>query len=350
MSDEKLERGVSMEVPIVILPEDPKDGVDYFPAQQMPPMQEQLASVEAPVPSVNVVVEQQRPSKFMRRAKMVGIGALAATVGIAGIQVKQWIDGWRNPFNGKSSHLVDLTIDAPETKVYENVYLNLAQMQSTFGLSLDTSLDRPGPFNCDTRTRHTGMKDEDDKITTTSNAGIIVDSLSVTRDGETVTAELSGNITLSETAVDYGENNINVKGATGGVDICVGTNEITKARGIVDVAVQEAGRVATGCALQDDAGYEIFKRGVRNFVANTDLAKGLDEEQLAGMEVEIANFSASADAIYGASVKSFRQAVDQVVGEYLAETDDHAEPNLNDRDLLNCAMHTISLATDAVQR
>ncbi len=305
-----------------------------------------------PSPAINVVVEQSRPGRFMRRAKMVGAIGLVGAVGIAGIQVKQWLDGLGNPFSPKSSHSVELAIEAPETEVYEDVYLNLARVESTFGISLDTSLDRPGPINCDTQTRHTGKEGEDDKITTTTNTGLVIESLAVTRDGDQITAEVSGGITMTDASVDYRDNVIDVRGASGGIDMCVGTNEITWARNILDIAVQETGSVAASCAMQDEAGRKVFESGIRSFIANTDLAGGQSAEELDDMRVEIEDYDVSVDAMYGNSVQGFRQAVDTVIQDYLEETEDgsHKDPEINDRDLLDCSKHDIRVAHEEAPR
>lgn len=304
---------------------------------------------EAAVTAVNLVVGHKHDGFFIRKAKVVGVVGLAAAVGIAGFQVKNWIEDIGDLFSGESSHSVDLSIDAPETEIFEDVYLNLARVDSTFAVTLATSLDRPGPFNCDTETKHTGKKNEDDKITTKTNAGIIVDMLSVTRSGDSVSVDVEGDLTMSEPAVDYKKNEIKVQGSSGGVDVCIGTNEITKARGIVDVAVQEAARVSTSCALQDEAGEEVFKKGVKAFISNTSLAQELSPDEIDNMEVNISDYKKSADAMYGVSAQEFRQVVGDKIADYLDETEKHKDPQFNNRDLLDCRKHNITFSSDEEQ-
>lgn len=304
------------------------------------------------IPEINVVVEQAKPGRFMRRVKAVGVIGLVGAVGVAGLQVKNWIEDIGNPFDSKSSHKVDLSIGAPKSGVFHEVYLNLGKITSTRSVSLDTSLDRGGILgfsNCDTRTRHTGKKDEDPKITSTTHAGIVIGSLSVRRKGEHVTAEASGDFTMTNPSVDFKDTVIDVHGPTGGMDACVGAHELTSARHIVDVAVQESGKVAASCAIQNEAGRQVFEDGIRSFVANTDLAKGLSAEELRNMSVTIDNYGVAAEAMYGRSVQEFRQEVDSVIKDYLKETDDHDAPKINDRDLLDCSKHKISVGDDGQQ-
>lgn len=298
-----------------------------------------------PVPQIDIVVATERGGKFMRNVKRVGVVGLVGAVGIAGLQVKQWVEDWRNPFGAPSEHKAELAVDAPQSEVFEDVYLNLATIESTFGVSLDTSLDRPGPFNCDTQTRHTGKKDEDDKITTSTHAGLEVDKLSVKREGDQVVASIEGDIVLTDPSVDYRRNSIAVEGMSGGVDVCIGTNEITWARNIVDTAVQGAGGVAASCAMQDESGEKVIKDGIRTFVASTDLADGLSEQEINDMDVVIDNYDTSSDAMYGKAVQAFRRDVGDVMQDYLDETKDgsHKKPEINDSDLLDCSKHKITI-------
>lgn len=299
----------------------------------------------APSPQIDIVVATERSGKFMRNVKRIGVVGLVGAVGIAGLQVKQWVEDWRNPFGAPSEHKAELTVDAPKSEVYEDVYLNLATIESTFGVSLDTSLDRPGPFNCDTQTRHTGKKGEDDKITASTHAGLEIEKLSVEREGDRVVASVGGDIVLTDPNVDYRKNSIDIEGMSGGVDVCIGTNEITWARNIVDIAVQGAGGVAASCAMQDDSGKKVFEDGIRSFVASTDLVDGLSEQGINDMEVVIDDYDKSADAMYGKVAQAFRRDVGGVMEEYLAETKDgsHKKPKINDSDLLDCSKHKITI-------
>ncbi|MCA9331702.1 hypothetical protein KC968_02040 [Candidatus Saccharibacteria bacterium] len=306
-----------------------------------------VSSKEPEGPSLQraIVVAAERSGKFMRNVKRVGVVGLVGAVGIAGLQVKQWVEDWRNPFGAPSEHKAELTVDAPQTEVFEDVYLNLATIESTFGVSLDTSLDRPGPFNCDTQTRLTGKDGEDDKITTATHAGLEIGRLSVKREGDEVVASIEGDIVLTDSSVDYRRNSIAVEGMSGGVDVCIGTNEITWARNIVDTAVQGAGNVAASCAMQDESGKEVFENGIRTFVASTDLTDGLSEQEIKGMKVVIDDYDNASDAMYGSAVQAFRRNVGGVMQSYLDETKDgsHKKPKINDSDLLDCSKHTITI-------
>lgn len=285
---------------------------------------------------VRVQVEQSRFRSVGKLFKKAGYVAIAGLVAAGGLYIKDLIEG----FSPDSQHKAELAIGAPETKVYEDVYVNVARIDSKFPLTLKTSLDRPGPFNCDTVTEHTGKEGEDKKISTETQAGLIIDELSVTVDGSKVEAVVNGDIHLTKSVVDYDANRINVQGAKGGVDVCVGTHEITAARHIVDVAVQHAGGVAAACALKDPAGESVFDEGLKKFVKTT-LVKDNKEKEIS---VSVPEYSTSVDGIYGQQVGQFEHQVNKVLGDYLDETDGHDPAKLNESDLIDCSKHKITIA------
>lgn len=277
---------------------------------------------------------ERRPGRVKQVAKSATYMAAAGVLFAGAVQIKDWVDS----FTPNAKHKTALTIGAPETKVYKNVHLDLATIQSAFPVSLRTSLDRFGPSNCDTETLHTGKKGEDPKIETTTDAGLVLDSISVTNENGIITAIAGGEIHLSKSFVDYDENTINVEGASGGLDACIGTNEITQARHIIDVAVQHAGGIAAGCALESTVGRDAFTKGLADFVITTNLARGVDPSAIT---VEIPDYQESAQSIYGHQVAKFYDAVNGVVNSYLNQTEDHDEPRLNFSQLIDCDQHDI---------
>ncbi len=276
-------------------------------------------------------------ARARRIGKLVGYGTAAALVAAGAMQVKDWVEG----FSPDATHKTDLTVGAPETRVYQNVHVDLATMESKFPIELHTSLDRPGPFNCDTETRHTGREGEDKKIVTTTDAGMVVDSLSVTKEDGRVRVVVDGDIHLSQTAVDYDENMLQVRGASGSVDVCVGTGEVTDALNILNRAIQHAGGIASACALDSPVGRSAFEEGIVSFVSSTELVAGSDPGDI---DVELPSYDRSADAVYGAQVKEFRESVSGAIDEYLSETAQHEQPRINDQQLLDCSQHTIRAA------
>lgn len=297
---------------------------------------DQVASVDPQVKPADVVlnIEHKRPGRIMRVVKTVGCVAVAGVLVAGALQIKDWVSG----FSAESKHELELSVGAPQTRMYNDVHLDLAGIDSTFPLTLKTSLDRPGPFNCDTETQHTGKKGQDPKITTHTDAGLIVDGLSVSNRGGEVVATVEGDVRLSRSSVDYDEQSIDVRGASGGVDVCVGTHEITAARNIVDRTIQHAGGIAAACALESPVGETAFKKGIAQFVAKTELAEGKPAEAIT---VEIPNYDRSAKAVYGEQVADFQTSVNGVIYSYLKETDDHAEPRINDQALIDCSQHVI---------
>lgn len=338
-------------VPIIELPHNPEADKFYFDDQLADSQTdhnevntgevgiiEPVAELRTPV-DVHVSVDHKHPGKFAKGAKTVACIGLVGLAVAGVLEVKDWVEN----FSFSSKHKVELAVGAPRTKVYKDVHLDLAGIDSTFAVSLHTSLDRPGPFNCDTDTMHTGKKDEDPKITTHTDAGLVLDSLTVTRDGDgkKVTAVAGGDIHLGRSSVDYDESTIKVHGADGNVDVCIGTSEVTSARHIDDIAIQHAGAVAAACALEDKAGKKAFDQGLAEFVTKTDLAKGVDPEAIS---VEMPDFDKSSAATYGTTAKEFNSAVNGAIDEYLAQTSNHEEPKINAAALLDCQKHDISFA------
>ena len=290
---------------------------------------------EAAPQQLEISVNHKKPGGIRRTAKTIGYVAAAGLVVAGALQIKDWVTG----FSPKTKHKVDLAVGAPQTRIYNDVHLDLAGIDSTFPLTLRTSLDRPGPFNCDTETLQTGKKGQSPKITTHTDAGLTIDGLEVKNQNGTITATVNGDVRLSRSSVDYDKQTIDVKGASGGVDVCVGTHEITAARNIVDRTVQHAGGIAAACALESPLGVTAFKNGIAEFVTNTDLANGKPAEDI---QVELPDFEQSAKAVYGEQVADFEQSLNKAINGYLHETDDHAQPRINDQALIDCSQHHIS--------
>lgn len=328
---------MSDQVPIRFINEDPRPDQWYAGDPSELPDSEPTRGVSA-APNRHIRSTKDRaprPGRVRRTVKTIGYVAAAGVLAAGVLQIKDWVTG----FNPKTQHKVELEVGAPRTKVYSDVHLDLAGIDSTFALTLKTSLDRPGPFNCDTETQHTGKKGQDPKITTHTDAGLVVDSLRVTRDGSRVVATVEGDLRLGRSSVNYDQQMINVEGASGGVDVCVGTHEITAARNIIDRTVQHAGGIAAACALEDEAGERAVRLGLAQFVANTDLANGTPAEAI---DVEIPDYDRSAQAVYGEQVSSFELSVSGVIDNYLRETSDHADPKINEGALLDCGQHQIT--------
>lgn len=243
-------------------------------------------------------------------------------------------------FDVESTHKASLEVAPPETKVYKDVRLNLARVESKFGLTLDTSLDRPGPSNCDTSTRHTGKKGEDPKIKTTVRAGVKLDQLKLieSTDKSSLEAVVIGSTVLNETSVDYAENKINVSGASGVLDVCVGTGEVSSALNIVNTSIQHAGQIAAACALQGDSGREAFYGGVREFVRSTDLGGNYG---VGDISVIIEKYEEDTKELHSDAVDTFQKKVGEAIDEYLAETDNHTVAERNTEDLFDCDKHSI---------
>lgn len=273
----------------------------------------------------------RRPGRVRKSAKIFGALALAGGVATLGLKAKDLI----SDFSPHAEHKVELTVGSPESRVYQNVKLNLASIDSTFPVSLRTSLDRFGPVNCDTET--------DQKITTQTDAGMKVEKLEITKEKGNLTVKMDGNLALSNSSVNYDTNLVDVKGANG-MDICVGTHEITSARHILDVTIQHSGGIAAACALESPIGEGVLKNSIAAFAVTTSEGAGFDPKKV---NVSLNNsYDQDARSIYGAQVAGFNHEVDKVISDYLGETTDHAEPQTNFTQLMDCSTHTIVLDGD----
>jgi hypothetical protein len=283
--------------------------------------------------------------------------AIGTTVAVAAFALGKKIDSVLGAYVPEATHELDLEIGAPTSVIREDVVLQLGTVSSSFPLKVETSLDRPGPFNCDTTIINDG--EEGDKITTKVGAGVAIERLTVTvpgvnaPDDESVRVEVFGDMRLSPTSQDPEISSPNLNGAAGSTDVCVGTGEMSKALDMANVAISGAGQVSAACAVDSSDGKEVLYGGVEDFVRNiyidTEAAMGTPDGEgsvaLGSRNIEVVwpEYDISAKELVDSSGKKLEASLGSVIDPYMEETDRHKDPDVNIADMVRCEAHTISV-------
>lgn len=283
--------------------------------------------------------------------------AIGTTVAVAAFALGKKIDSVLGAYVPEATHKLDLEIGAPTSVIREDVVLQLGTVSSSFPLKVETSLDRPGPFNCDTTIINDG--EEGDKITTKVGAGVEVERLNITVPNVNAPAdvpvkvEVSGDMRLSPTSRDPEISSPNLNGTAGSVDVCVGTGEMFSALEMADVAISGAGQVSAACAVESPDGRDVLYGGIEDFVkgiyidieAERGTPGGAESVTLGGRDIEVdwPRYDIDATALVDSSGKELRTSLDRVIDPYMKETDRHKDPDVNIDDMVNCETHTISV-------
>ena len=268
--------------------------------------------------------------------------AIGTTVAVAAFALGKKIDSVLGAYVPEATHKLDLEIGAPTSVIREDVVLQLGTVSSSFPLKVETSLDRPGPFNCDTTIINDG--EEGDKITTKVGAGVAIERLTVTvpgvnaPDDESVRVEVFGDMRLSPTSQDPEISSPNLNGAAGSTDVCVGTGEMSKALDMANVAISGAGQVSAACAVDSSDGKEVLYGGVEDFVRNiyidTEAAMGTPDGEgsvaLGSRNIEVVwpEYDISAKELVDSSGKKLEASLGSVIDPYMEETDRHIDSSL----------------------
>lgn len=251
-------------------------------------------------------------------------------------------------FGPDAHHDIGLEVGPAKNVVRKNVFVNLAEVSSSFPLKLHTSLDRPGFSNCDMNITMTGER----RVKTTTDAGIIFDNYSAeaTPDG-TYKIDVDGNFVLQTSAVDWLKTPIKFDRDIAGFDSCFNMDEPNAAMDIaVNTAIQ-AGGIAAACALDTKPGEQALDSALIDFAQMMgDIPADVADTNVV---VTIDDLKAQQEANYGRAVDSFNTVVHDKINEYLTASGDHklnytpsskdnkSNPNI-DTDftgITNCALH-----------
>ncbi|MCA9347840.1 hypothetical protein KC867_00345 [Candidatus Saccharibacteria bacterium] len=262
--------------------------------------------------------------------KYGAIGTLAA-LAIGGAY--KWIQG----FNIEAGREAVVEAGSADSRIFEDVSLQLAGIESEFPLQVAVKLERKLRPDCNMQINYTGKEDQEDKIMAYTTAGLIVDSIAVERIDDVATVTVKGDIDISSSEVDYNRQIIK----TDGKGWCTSMDEANAVRHIADVAIQNGGGVATACALRDELGKQIFEAGIRDFVMHTDMANDIDPDKLT---IDLPDYQKGADAAYGQKVEQLSTNLDVAVDLFVSQTkdEDHKVERINTADLVDCSKHTIS--------
>lgn len=254
-----------------------------------------------------------------------------------------------------ASHDLGVEINNVQTTVVHDKRIEFLRTESTFVYNQHTSLDRPGPFNCDTDINKT--------ISTIGTGSITLKEAIIKVDNSNKTANIiiDGDIE-AESTIDIGKNNIVPKMGTGGVDVCTINNagiydkngkerpdsqldEMDWAIKIATNNIENAGKIAYNCATQQ-AGEQALKDAIK-YNAQI-LSDKLDKIKSGNITVEYkGNFKQQADNQLNKAVANFYKNYENMASSYIKSTDNnqstgkHTNPSINARLLTNCANHKI---------
>jgi hypothetical protein len=348
---------------ILLLDSDPNPDVEtYFP-ELLPisspdsddiglPDRPEAVSSQAPNVEVRVKVDRQ-PSRIRRAA--IGAGMLIVAVVAAGYAIKDRIPGLPQVVP-ESQHELEVEITDVETEFVFDKTIKFADIESSFEYNQHTSLDRQGLIigasNCDV--------DIEDEITTGGIAEVLISEAVITKEGNKATIEVTGDVTASS-KVDVTGGIPEITPASGGVDMCRGTNEIDWANRIAygfkdkekpenneDGTLKNAGEIAAACAIQAEG------RGALDQAIIYQA--GIFSEKLEGISPDNITVKFQGDfdevAINGvdSTVADFYRDFNEVAEKYGEETDAHDEVELNVSELVDCDEHEITVTQDKLSK
>ena len=266
--------------------------------------------------------------------------AAIAFLGIGALALKDQIGNIIDGVIPDASHSAEVELGAPETVISENVYLNLGSVESEFPLRVWTSLRRPGLLpDCTLEIANTGEDGKNPKIETTSNFGVTFDQLKINPDEDTKTIAVSagGGFKLTDPAVKYDDTGLEIQ--PGGMNVCVGSNEITSAQNIAFTAAAEGGRMALACALGSDEGQQVAEAALREYIRTS----GLYTQYKTVTVIWEDSYRVAVLDLTESTETGLKEKISDKVNEYLNQTPDHADPAVNVEGITDCNNHDISI-------
>lgn len=335
---------------------------------QRAPRRSKERDVVEEVPVVKVDVRSKKSA--WEKTKITGKVGLVALLAIGGYTLYKKIDEFAN---FESTHSIEGEVGTDVTTEINviDAHVDLAQITTNFDLKLKTSLNRKwDPFNCDLEINHTGKPGARRKITTSQLMGMKLTGMRIIKgeDGKPTIVKVDGGMVLDDPFIDYFEDNYISVDFSGGRLLgskCFGkkpgkddtpsrktdsqTGEINKIRHLADVVVTEASRVAAACALEDKEGKRAVTAAIKKYVElvleqNNDQSHngGAKTQNSEEIIVDFPNYAVEAKAIYGDRVQGFDKRVTKgAVKEYLNETKEHGNSELDATELKDCGSHTI---------
>ncbi|MCA9377276.1 hypothetical protein KC685_05160 [Candidatus Dojkabacteria bacterium] len=324
----------SEKVPIKLLDTDPDPNVLYFEdrlSDSNPPDQSDPGNSQ----SLTINIEHKQPKTgFIKKAKRVGAAALVVA---GGYGAYNFVQGLMSDEEAQFS--AEVEVDETRVYVYENTPIQLAEIESDISLDIEAGYDRTGPFGIDINPINNMYKLDQDGLTTSTNAEILVEQMRVEETDDMVNVYLGGELGLSNASINWAEEDME------GADITwnsysIGNDTKDKIDNDALEITQGSSGVAAACGLRDETVQESLTGGVANFlsIVNPNLV-----ESGKPIKVFIDNLDEQADSIYAEEVDKLNEIVDGIRLRYDGENDVFV---VDISQILDCSDQDIRLAED----
>lgn len=238
-------------------------------------------------------------------------------------------------FSVESHEKTEVSAGPAENVVRENVFVNLAEVSSTFPLEVKTLNNRPGPVDCGISI---SMNKRGHEVTTVTNTGIIFDKLASSKQEDgTYEIDVEGGMEMTPSFVDWRRTPILFDRELSGFNICTNLDEPNEAMNIAVVTTQLAGQLATACAVSSNEGERAIIAGIKQDERmHGNIPAGIPDDQITVIFPEL---DKEQDANYGRASRSFTSGVRDVIKQY--ETD-NSEVTTNFEGIRDCEQHTFT--------
>lgn len=238
-------------------------------------------------------------------------------------------------FSVESHERTEVAAGPAENVVRENVFVNLAEVSSTFPLEVETLNNRPGPVDCGVSI---SMNKRGREVTTVTNSGIIFEKLaSSEQEDGSYEIDVEGGMEMTPSFVDWRKTPILFDRELGGFNICTNLDEPNEAMNIAVVTTQLAGQLATACAVSSNEGERAIIAGIKQDERmHGNIPADIPDDRITVNFPELDN---EQDANYGRASQSFTSGVRDVIKQY--ETDS-SEVTTNFEGIRDCTQHTFT--------
>ncbi len=285
--------------------------------------------------SRNKAVPNNRRS-IRERARSVWTITKVAGLTVGALLIAREVHDFGFDFNAEQN--AEVTVGAADNDIREDVYVNLAEISSTFPLEVKTSLNRPGPINCDMTI---SMNKKGHEITAVTNAGVVFDQVDPKKleDG-TYQIDVQGGMKITPSFVDWTKTPIQFDSDLKYTDRCYDMNEPNSAMNIAVIATQQAGQLATACAIGSKEGETAIINGIKEDAkSHGDIPEDVPNSEI---NVNFPGLNDQQDAVYGRAVQNFDEETGKVIEDYIDASPDDHKVKTNFDDIKDCDKHTFT--------
>lgn len=238
-------------------------------------------------------------------------------------------------FSVESHEKTEVSAGPAHSDIRESVFVNLAEVRSTFPLTVTTLNNRPGPIDCGVSI---SMNKRGHEVTTITNAGVILGEVSSAKQEDgTYVIDVEGDMNMTPSFVDWTKTPILFDREIGTFDICGNLDEPNKAMDIAVVTTQLAGQLATACAVSSKEGERAIIAGIKQDErVHGNIPAGVPDEQI---KVNFPDLDDQQDANYGRASQTFTSGVRDVIKKYETGND---EVDTNFEGIRDCSQHTFT--------